>query len=161
MGDIRYPLTTRLFSLLQRLGQIIPAIRNGVHAAKSIKDTSEDLHLFRSSVNDRFNAYFDQFREVVREFYETLDGLRKLGVHSLVFETLVEIKNKSELLYRRMHKRIYDEVSRGELSEVEISTLLNVNRELYSSHHSLLSALADAMLDMESANDFESIPAMR
>ena len=144
-----------------RLGQLIPAIRNGVHAAKSIKDTSDDLRLFRSSVNDRFNAYFDQFREVAREFYEALDGLRKLDLPNVRFEALVELKYKSEMLYRRMHKRIYGEVSRGELSEVEISTLLNVNRELYSSHHSLLSALADALLDMESASDFENIPAMR
>ena len=143
-----------------RLGQIIPSIRSGVHAAKSIKDTSQDLLLFRNSVNDRFNAYFDQFREVVREFYEAFGGLRKLEAPNLRFETLVEIKNKSEMLYRRMHKRIYDEVARGDLTEVEISTLLNVNRELYASHHSLLSATADALLDMESAGDFDSIPAM-
>jgi len=144
-----------------RLSQIIPSIRNGVHAAKSIRDTAADLRQFRESVNDRFNAYFGQFREVVREFYEALDTLQKIDVGTLCFEALVEIKNKSELLHRRMHKRIYEEVTRAELSEVEISTLLNVNRELYISHHSLLSALADAMLDMESAADFESIPATK
>ncbi|MDH3351146.1 MAG: Na/Pi symporter, partial [Gammaproteobacteria bacterium] len=145
----------------QRLSQIIPSIRNGVHSAKSIKDTYEDLRLFRNSVSDRFNAYFDQFREVAREFYESFESLRKLDVPNVRFETLVDIKNKSEMLYARMHKRIYGEVSRGELGEVEISTLLNVNRELYVSNHSLLSALADALLDMEAASDFESIPAMR
>jgi phosphate:Na+ symporter len=145
----------------ERLSQIIPAIRNGVHAAKSIKDTEADLRQFRESVNDRFNAYFDQFREVVRDSYEELDTLRKTEVASLRFETLVKIKNKGEALHRRMHKRIYGEVARGELSEVEISTLLNVNRELYISHHSLLSALADALLDLESAADFESIPATK
>ena len=58
-----------------------------------------------------------------------------------------------------MHRRIYDEVERGELSRVEISTLLNVNRELYVSHLSLVSSLADALLDMESADDFASIPS--
>jgi len=142
----------------ERLSQIIPSIRNGVHAAKSIKDTAADLRQFRESVNDRFNAYFGQFREVVREFYEALDTLRKIDAATLGFETLVEIKNKSESLLRRMRKRIYNEVTRAELSEVEISTLLNVNRELYISHHSLLSALADVLLDMESAADFESIP---
>jgi hypothetical protein len=58
-----------------------------------------------------------------------------------------------------MHRRIYDEVERGALSRVEISTLLNVNRELYVSNLSLISALADALLDMESADDFASIPS--
>jgi hypothetical protein len=36
--------------------------------------------------------------------------------------------------------------------------LLNVNRELFSSNQSLLAALADVLLDIESAADYESIP---
>ena len=144
-----------------RLGQVIPSIRNGVHAAKSMKDIYQDLRQFHDSVNDRFNAYYNQFQEAEREFYEALNSLRAADIPAHRFETLVEIKNKGEDIHRRMHRRILHEVSRGELSEVEISTLLNVNRELYFSHYSLLSALADALLDMESAADFASIPSMR
>lgn len=144
-----------------RLGQVIPSIRNAVHSAKSMKDIYEDLRLFHDSVNDRFNAYYNQFCEAEREFYETLNSLRAAELPAHRFETLVEIKNRSEEIHRRMHKRILHEVSRGELGEVEISTLLNVNRELYNSHQSLLSALADTLLDMESAADFASIPATR
>ena len=145
----------------ERLGQLIPAIRNAVHAAKSIKDVYVDLKLFRGSVKDRFNAYFGQFREAAREFYEALKSLRTSDISSLRFEALVDIKGKSELVHNRMHRRIYDEVSRGELSEVEISTLLNVNRELFIANQSLVSALADALLESESASDFASIPAAR
>lgn len=145
----------------QRLGQLIPAIRKAVHAAKSMKDTHQDLQAFEESVNDRFNAYLDQFREAVREFYELLGGLRGATIPALRFEALVELKNKSEKLHERMHRRIYDEVSRGELSRVEISTLLNVNRELYVANQSLISALADAMLEMDAADDFASIPVAR
>ena len=145
----------------QRLGQLIPAIRNAVHAAKSMKDTHLDLQAFEESVNDRFNAYLDQFREAVREFYELLGSLRGAELPALRFEALVELKNRSEKLHERMHRRIYDEVARGELSRVEISTLLNVNRELYVANQSLVSALADALLDMDAADDFASIPVAR
>ncbi len=145
----------------ERLGQIIPSIRNAVQAAKSMKDVSADLELFRGSVNDRFNAYFGQFREAAREFYEALDSLRRSDIPAVRFETLVEIKNKSESVHNRMRHRIYDEVSRGELSEVEISTLLNVNRELLVASQSLVSALADALLNMDAARDFASLPAAR
>ncbi len=144
-----------------RLGQLIPAIRNAVHAAKSMKDTHHDLQAFEESVSDRFNAYLDQFREAVREFYEQLGGLKGAQLPALRFEALVELKNKSEKLHERMHRRIYDEVARGELSRVEISTLLNVNRELYVANQSLVSALADALLDMDAADDFASIPVAR
>jgi phosphate:Na+ symporter len=142
-----------------RLSQIIPSIRNAVHSAKSVKDVHHDLHVFRDSVNDRFNAYYHQFREIVREFYESLDALKDTELPALRFERLVDLKNTSESLHQRMHRRIYDEVERGDLGRVEISTLLNVNRELYVSNLSLISALADALLDMESADDFASIPS--
>jgi phosphate:Na+ symporter len=145
----------------ERLGQIIPSIRNAVQAAKSMKDVSADLELFRGSVNDRFNAYFGQFREAAREFYEALDSLRRSDIPAVRFETLVEIKNKSESVHNRMQHRIYNEVSRGELSEVEISTLLNVNRELLVASQSLVSALADALLSMDAAREFASLPAAR
>lgn len=145
----------------ERLSQIIPSIRNAVHAAKSMKDVYEDLELFRGSVNDRFNAYFGQFREAAREFYESIDTLQTSDLPAVRFESLVEMKGRSESIHSRMHRRIYDEVSRGELSEVEISTLLNVNRELFVANHSLISSLADALLNMESASDFASIPAAR
>jgi phosphate:Na+ symporter len=145
----------------ERLSQIIPAIRNAVQAAKSMKDIHGDLELFRGSVNDRFNAYFGQFREAAREFFEILDSLKKADIPALKFEALVAIKNKTESIHNRMRHRIYGEVSRGELGEVEISTLLNVNRELLVANQSLLSALADVLLNMDSASDLASIPAAR
>ena len=97
----------------------------------------------------------------MREFYELLGSLRSAAVPALRFEALVELKNKSEKLHERMHRRIYAEVARKELSQVEISTLLNVNRELYVANQSLISALADALLDMDAADDFASIPVAR
>ena len=145
----------------EKLSQIIPSIRNAVHAAKSLKDVYEDLQMFRGSVNDRFNAYFGQFREAAREFFESLDALRTSDLPPLRFEALVQIKAKSESVQERMHRRIYDEVTRGELSEVEISTLLNVNREVFVANHNIVLALADALLDIDSARDFASIPAAR
>lgn len=145
----------------ERLSQIIPAIRNAVQAAKSMKDIHSDLELFRGSVKDRFHAYSSQFREAAREFFEVLDLLTKTDLPALRFEALVEIKNTAESIHNRMRHRIYDEVARGELSEVEVSTLLNVNRELLVANQSLLSALADALLSMDSASDFASIPPGR
>lgn len=70
----------------------------------------------------------------------------------------MELKNKNEALHAKLHADIYHEIALGTLSEVQISTLLNVNRELYLSNHSLLASLADGLLDIESAADYESIP---
>ena len=141
-----------------RLGQIIPSIRNAVHSAKSIKDTHHDLHIFRQSVNDRFNAFYGKFRTSVERFYFSLNGLKNATTPSHAFELLVDLKSFGESLHAAMHAEIYKEIGDGLLEEKQISTLLNVNRELYLSNQSLLEAIADAMLDMDSARDYESLP---
>ena len=93
-----------------------------------------------------------------QEFFTSLDRLRGIEQPSHRFENLVELKNKNESLHATMHADIYQEVAIDALSEVQISTLLNVNRELLSANQSLLAALADVLLDLESAADYESIP---
>lgn len=142
-----------------RLGQVIVAIRRAVHAAKYLKDTHHDLRTFQESVDDRFNAWFGRFRDAADEFYELLSVLQVAQSSSHRFEMLIELKNKNEEIHAALHKEIHREVTLGHLSEVQISTLLNVNRELYLSSQSLLAALADALLDTHGATDFESLPA--
>lgn len=74
------------------------------------------------------------------------------------FEMLVEMETHNEAHHSALHAAIHEAVASDLLTEVQISTLLNVNRELYLSNQSLLSALAEALLDTHSATDFESIP---
>ena len=142
----------------ERLARIVPALRNAVHSAKSIRDVEHDLARFRNSINDRFNAYLGQFRESVREFYESASTIDAGDNARVRFEKLVTIKQDGRELHRRMHRRIYGEVERGELNRGEISTLLNVNREIYASNKGFVAALADALLDEASAEDFASLP---
>lgn len=141
-----------------RLNQIIPSIRNAVHSAKSIRDTQHDLQQFRDSANDHFNEYYDRFRSMVRDFYDAYDALRNASQPAHYFELLTSLKTRNDSLHRSMHANIYREAAAGMLSEAEISTLLNVNREIYVSGQNLLTALADALLDLQRAADFASIP---
>lgn len=141
-----------------RLGQIIPSIRNAVHSAKCIRDTHHDLQSFRNSADDRINAFDGIFRSAVEKFYTLLDGLRNAKTKSHCFELLVELKNLNESLHADIHADITREISHEELEEALVSTLLNVNRELYLSNQSLLSAIADAVLDLDGARAYESVP---
>lgn len=141
-----------------RLGQLIVAIRNAVHSAKSLKDTHEDLEAFREAVDDRYNAWFATFRDAAKGFYEAVAGLKTTSTASHRFEYLLELKRLNEQTHARLNAAIHDEVRADKLTKVQVSTLLNVNREFYASGLSLLSALADALLDGRRAQDFESVP---
>jgi phosphate:Na+ symporter len=141
-----------------RLGQVIVAIRSAVHAAKYVKDTHHDLESFRETVDDRFNAWFGNFQVSARQFFEGVGKMKAASSSSHRFEILVKLKSLNEEIHSRLHTEIHQEVTLGHLTEVQISTLLNVNRELYLSNQSLLAALADALLDTQAADDFDSIP---
>jgi len=141
-----------------RLGQVIVAIRAAVHSAKSLKDTHHDLDAFRQAVDDHFNAWFGRFRDSASDFYQQLAAMKAATSSAHQFEMLVELKARNEENHNALHSAIHKEVALDSLTDVQISTLLNVNRELYQSNQSLLAALADALLDTHSATDFDSIP---
>lgn len=142
----------------ERMGQVIVAIRNAVHAAKYLKDTHHDLQSFRDAVDDHFNAWFGYFRNSAEDFYDALGELRSASSPSHRFEMLVELKGRNEEIHADLHSKIHKEVALDRLTELQISTLLNVNREFYLSCQSLLAALSDALLDTHGATDFESLP---
>ena len=143
----------------ERVGQIIVATRNAVHSAKCLKDIGPDLQSFRDAVDDRLNAWFGRFREAAKDFYVQIGALQAAASSAHRFEILVALKSSNEDIHRSLHGDIVREVSVGKLSKLQISTLLNVNRELYLSNQSLLAALADALLDVHGAADYEAIPA--
>ena len=87
-----------------------------------------------------------------------IGGLQAATSSSHRFEVLVSLKSRNEEIHQSLHADIVREVGVGKLSKVHISTLLNVNRELYLSNQSLLAALADVLLDVHGAADYEAIP---
>ena len=142
----------------EQLDQSITAIRNAVHSTKCIKDIQQDLHKFLDAANDPFHAYYQRFRELVDEYYKELPHVRDVDFEPLVFEYLVQIKAKNEALHDALHKDIYRTAGSGSISEVEISTVLNVNREIYTSNIGLLDAISNSVLKPGELRDFQSLP---
>ena len=141
-----------------RLGQVLRAIRSAVHSAKCLKDIHGDLHSFRESESDFFNAYYGRYRAALDGFYKKLNGLRSVDIESLRFEKLAELIAANSGIHDEMHQDIYREARLGDLNDLEISTLLNVNREVYTSNQSLVLAIADALLPPETADDLAALP---
>jgi len=144
-----------------RVGQVLVAIRDAVHSAKYVKDTRHDLESFRNNVDDGLNAWFGRYRDAVAAFYEKLPALQAATSVQNRFEILVALKASNEDIHKNLHSEIHREIMSGSLSDVRISTLLNVNRELYLANQSLLNSLADMLLDAGSAADLDAIPARK
>ena len=135
------------------LNQILMAIRNAVHSAKCVKDIRQNILATRESASDYYNAYYGKFRYSLDSFYKELNTMRKSTSEVNQFEILASLLRKNEASHAEMHRDIYREAGMSELNELEISTLLNVNREVFTSNKNLLFAIADATLEPSRVED--------
>jgi phosphate:Na+ symporter len=74
------------------------------------------------------------------------------------FESLKNIYASITNGYTLALEQLYNDNLRQHLNEVEISTLLNFNREMYTGCKSLLFAVKDYLLDAEQAGHFDELP---
>jgi phosphate:Na+ symporter len=128
---------------IEKIGKLVTITRSIMRAAKNIKDIQHNIKEVSASANDAFNELLIQLRGEESMFYKALqnlvpeDGkpdsaieLEKLMTHNKASQN-VSVVNTLELL------------NKGLITDVDSSTLLNVYREIYSSHKALLTAVAN------------------
>ncbi len=143
----------------QRLSQLINVIRDLLHAAKGAKDVHGNLAEIRNSTDYTLNSIFNIIRAGHLSFYEELEDLLQVDTSTTMFEDLIEMLQKNQVLYEELSDSIYQNLSKGKLSQVEISTVLNINRWLFSSRKALIMALKDYRLNFQESIDFQKLPA--
>lgn len=136
----------------------LSAIRNGMYAAKSFKDSMADANQLRNSSNELKYRRYWQTREL-------LAGIVREWVPWLLAETSPTVASLAPLFdgmhnkYLQTLQAIYADAGRKEMNEVEISTILNFNREVITGCKSLALACKDLLLSPEAASELEDLPA--
>ena len=146
-------------SNLAHLNQLMAAVRNAMHATKSMKDVDHDRIEFSNSVNELKYATYQLFRTQLSDFYADLIQIFLLKDKTLCSEKLETLYQKIKLNYRERVNTSYNDVRKQVLEEVDISTLFILNRELYSSCKAIIFSLKDYLLDTAEAEKFEDKPA--
>jgi phosphate:Na+ symporter len=140
------------------LPQYISAVRNAMHAAKSMKDILNNIQqLSRSSkalTFDFFLHYQLQTLTLFRKLVVWLSHSEKPG-----YQDLMTIYNLLEKSYQNELNRFYKEANDTKLDDMEITTLLNFHREGFSSNRALLMAVKDWVLNEEAAKVFNEEPS--
>ena len=142
----------------KRLVQLINAIRFLLHAAKGAKDVYKNLLQIKNSTDPNLNELFSIIKEGHMPFYEELEGLLVEDSSATLFEDLTEMLQKNQAIYEELLDFIYRDLSRIKLSQVEISTVLNVNRELFSSRKALIMAMKEYKLGFLESIDLQQLP---
>lgn len=141
-----------------RLGRMIMTIRNTMYASKSIRDALLDIQQMRNSSNDtKYEFYLTAQNKIndlcnrILSFLDKENGENK-------FEGMRALHQSVTEGYSRALKQLYRETTSGKISELEISTLINFNRELYTSFKSMLIAVKEYCLWGTEAAYFDDQP---
>lgn len=142
----------------EHAGRLAASMRNALFASKSIRDSLDDIAQFRQSSNEAKYRYYEYVKESMLRFCREVEALMRTGEESDRFEPLVKLFQKVRASYPEELQKLYDPATLATLTDVEISTLINFNRELFSSYKALVWALKDYYLNPEQGKFFAELP---
>jgi phosphate:Na+ symporter len=129
-----------------------------MYAAKNIGDAQHDISQMRDSANDIKYNFYTQAQNKIEVFYKQVLGMLDNNTQGGQFEELSSIYKATTSGYAETMQSLYKESVANRVSELEISTLINFNRELYTSFKSILFGLKDYFLSTGEAEYFDNLP---
>ncbi len=129
-------------TIAKRVDELINAARHAVNSAKAYKDIRQDFLLFYELDNDYFKLTFNALKDNAIGINKNMMSLLYSEKSILEKGTLL---NQAEIdilnFHQKMTSNIYLENQKINLSTIELSTLLNVNKEIQTSAESLTKSL--------------------
>jgi len=124
------------------------AIRHAMGAAKDVKDIHHNFHEFEKSVNDDIVELIHIRSQAQQAFYlELIPYLEQQLPSKELAPLLDKLKLRDKTIYHDFMHRMYPLIQQGKFSELEISTLFNVNRELHAGNKDLLETFQALYID--------------
>lgn len=142
----------------ERLDQIITCIRNIMYAAKSLKDAEPDLEQLKNSSSDVKFELYKELQINARSFFDEAGQLLVYDNANELFDPVVSLYTRIQQVYAAELKDMYGQARTERLSASEISTILNLNREMITAFKSLVFAVKDLLLTPEKAAYFDELP---
>lgn len=142
----------------ERLSQLTGAIRNTMYAAKSINDAQHDIAQMSNSSNDIKFDFYLRSKESIMNFCTQVQLLLNENEKGSPVESLTVIYHTIRTGYSENLRALYKNSVSKNVNEIEISTLINFNRELYTFFKSALYGLKDYLLSPAEAFYFDSLP---
>lgn len=148
----------------QRLGEMetkelerfIYASRNIMNALKDIKGIRHDIELFEMSGNSHINRQCAVLGERLSFLYMEIDRICQLTDRTEQYTGLVELFTSIEKMDKEFINDVMRSAAGGYLDEMEISSLLMVNRLFTQSSRLQVFALKDLLLNPSEISRFDS-----
>lgn len=143
-----------------QLNQLISSARSAMYSMKCINDIRSNItNLKRSSKDIKF-SFFTHNKNETENLYSQLNSLitdRK----DVNFEKLKSIMNDIQNNYSNSLNNFYEEAQSTPMEDLDMTTAINFNHELFSSNKAMLMAIKDLLLNEKQAEEFNGIPVYK
>ncbi len=139
-----------------QLNQLISSVRSCMHSVKSMNDIASNIANLRRSETDITFNFFTHHKKETDDLYQQLNALM-VQKSNPGFEKLQDILNTIQENYSFALNNFYKDVQDAPIEDLDITTALNFNRELFTSNKAMLMAVKDFLLKEEGAADFNEL----
>jgi phosphate:Na+ symporter len=143
---------------LSQINQYIKSVQSAMHAAKGFKDIQHNKNELLQSGNDLKFGQFALFSNIIHKNLQQLAELIQKENTEEIISNMEKQLTDIQLDYKELLNSIYATAGKNALLEKDISTLQNMNRELYSANKSLIYAVSDFMLDNQQSEHVKNLP---
>jgi phosphate:Na+ symporter len=142
------------------INQLISAVRSSMHSVKSVKDIGTNITNLRHSSKDIKYNFFIHNRQETQALYHQFNALINQEMPS-TFDNLQYVFNSIENNYTSALNNFYSEAQNTTLEKIDITTIINFNRELFTSNKAMLMAVKDFLLKEKQAQEFNEVPVYK
>ncbi|MEZ4922752.1 MAG: Na/Pi symporter [Crocinitomicaceae bacterium] len=137
---------------------LLHGLSKGMQSAKNVKDIIHNIKDFESTSDESKRILYTNLRNEITLLQDKMLHFMETELTSDRFEELVSLSQENYHLHQSLIKQTYEEVKADKLSNAEIATFLNLNREFYISSKALIHAMSDFWLSMTQSSDFGKLP---
>ncbi len=124
----------------KKLSELLAAVKYAMFSAKYLKDVAHNLENMRESSHDeKYELYLTLVKDS-NNFFEEAKALLFISEKTSFQKQSNSLKAKLEELHARINSNILEFYNK-KISAYDITTMLNVNREIYNSFKQILHAL--------------------
>ncbi len=139
----------------KELERIIFASRNIMNSIKNIKGVQHNLEEFEAADNDFLNSQYTLFRRRLMELYHDINRFLELTNPQEQYRALLRSIMHLEQADKRFIKETLQTAASGAIREIDIASLLMVNRLFNQACRLQIFALKDLLLSQEQIHDFD------
>ena len=135
--------------------------RMALHSAKTLKDIRHNFEEFESADNEFLNQQHAQFRKRLTATYFKLDEVINESQESHQTKTLLKLLKQLRKDDDRLVKLAANAITGNKIQQIDVSTLLIVNRAFVQSSRQVIQAIKEILLSEPEQEKFELVEEVR